>query len=460
MSLLILLLIMNLMSCWLYHWFHQPVLLFIWLLLCQFASYAWVARYRKPSFVQLLRDSLIGLLWLPFSGLIAFSLWRYSWQPPGQWLDQFNQQRWQLLPLLVLGYCGLVWLTSYLGHNTWKTRLTILAGWAARLVILALGLVACQILVSHLTTLPGQRLSARILWLFWLTGKYLLWLDLLLRLRQQRLQLPVKWLGLVVLLCLIGWPFSGQLYPEITTTPKIIAHRGADQTNIPNTIPAFKAILPEQPALAEIDLQLTGDQQFIVSHDADTARLTGKKQKIAKTSLAKLQRLTLKTAHRSVHYASFKAYLAIAQHAKQPLLVEIKPALSAQICQQFYQRYRLLLPAGTQFHSAHLQTVTRLQREVVQPVGYIMPFTATALPKTTADFYSLDWHLLNPLIIAQANQQGQPIYAWTVNQNWLFQAMRQFGVSGVITDRTAQMQRQAEQPASYTSGLILLLLNF
>lgn len=456
---LILLLTMNLISCWLYQWFKQSILLFIWLLLCLFASYAWVERRCKVSVGQLLWHSLRGLLWLPFSGLLAFSLWRYCWQPPSQWLDQFNQQRWQVLPLLLLAYCGLVWLAGHFSHNTWKESLLVLTGWVSRLVILAVSLLAFQVVITHLA-LPYQRLSARILWLFWLTGKYLLWLDLLLRLRQQRLQLSVKWWGLVLLLCFIGWSFSGQFFPRTSTTPQIIAHRGADQTSIPNTIPALKAVLPERPALAEIDLQLTSDQHFVVSHDADTRRLTGKKKIIANTSLATLQRLTLAHSHRSIHYATFGAYLAVAQHAAQPLLIEMKPALSTNICNQFRQHYQLLLPPGTQFHSARLQTVTRLQHETSQPVGYILPFTVTALPATTADFYSLDWHLLNPLVVAQAKKQGQLVYAWTVNQKWLFQALRQFGVAAVITDRTAQMQRQANQPATYTSGLMLLLLNF
>ena len=153
---LILLLTMNLISCWLYQWFKQPILLFIWLLLCLFASYAWVERRCKVSVGQLLWHSLRGLLWLPFSGLLAFSLWRYCWQPPSQWLDQFNQQRWQILPLLLLAYCGVVWLAGHFSHNTWKESLLVLTGWVSRLVILAVSLLAFQVVITHLA-LPYQR---------------------------------------------------------------------------------------------------------------------------------------------------------------------------------------------------------------------------------------------------------------------------------------------------------------
>ncbi|MCL5457437.1 hypothetical protein MK904_05085 [Loigolactobacillus coryniformis] len=456
---LIILLLLNVSSYWVYHNSGgNTLLLLVWLLLGLIASYAWVERTQALTWWQLLGHSLRGSLWLPFSGLLAFNFWRYSWQPPSGLLDQFLNHRWQILPLILVLYLSIIsfgvrhYFSKYLPHVT---------RWLGLLLLLAVSLLIVQWGSDQIGG-TFSRYSVRLLWLVWLNGKYLLWLDLLLRLRQQPMTLDYRWFGVGLLLVIIlAWPMSGQFFAKTATQPQIIAHRGVNGQGVQNTISALHSTVPAQPSLVEIDLRTTHDQQFIVSHDADTRRLTGQANNIAHTNLAHLQNLTLTENGQHAHYASFADYLQTAQKVKQPLLIELKASDHFQrMAREFVQQYHTKLPASAQFHSASLTLVNLLKQARFTPVGYILPFTQTGLPATHADFYSVDWRTLNPLIVAQARQQGKPLYVWTVDQVWALQAVRHLNTAVVITDQTSQVQQQLHQPAGYNGNLLLLLANF
>ncbi len=458
-ALLIVLLLLNLSSYWIYHKSGgNASILLLWLLFSLFISYAWVERTQALTWWQLIGHSLRGSLWLPFSGLLSFSFWRYSWQPPSLLLDYLINHRWQILPLLLLGYLGLVALTL---QGAVVGRLKVIGGWLLLLVLLAVILLLLQWGCDQLGD-PIKRNSARLFWLLWLNGKYLLWLGLLSHLRQQSLIVDYRWasVGLLVLV-IFAWPLSGAFIAKGATHPQIIAHRGVDGGGVPNTLSALKLTTPAQPSLVEIDLRLTQDQQFVVSHDADTHHLARQNQIIAQTTLAQLQQLTLTENGRQGHYASFSDYLQTAKQAQQPLLIELKAGAHFRtLTTKFVQQYRAKLPATTQFHSTNLATVNSLRQQGLAPVGYILPFTLTGLPATAANFYSVDWRTLNPLIVVQAQQKGKPLYIWTVDHNWVLQAVRHLKVDAVITDQTSKVQRQMQQAPGYVGNLILLLLNF
>ncbi|MFD0897717.1 glycerophosphodiester phosphodiesterase family protein [Loigolactobacillus binensis] len=454
------LLILNLSSYWLYRKSSGHAgLLLGWLLFTLFISYAWVERTQALTWWQLVGHSLRGGLWLPFSGLLSFSFWRYSWRPPQTLFDQVINHRWQILPVLLVlylvasGFCARP-------HFVWRLKLVF--GWCGALLLLAGGLLLLQWGCDHLAGI-NARFSARLFWLLWLNGKYVLWLGLLLRLRNQPVVIDYRWAGgsLLVLLAL-GWSFSGQFFAKTAMTPQIVAHRGVNgNTGVPNTLQALHQTVPARPAMVEIDLRLTGDQKFVVSHDATTGQLAATEQTVATTTLAQLQRLPLTKNGQTAHYASFTAYLKAAQQAHQPLLVELKakqdwPAVTTQ----FVQQYRGKLLPTTQFHCTSLAAVKLLRQHGLTPVGYILPFTVVGLPANQADFYSTDWRTLNPLIVAQARRQGKPLYVWTVEHNWALQAVRHLNAAKVITDHTSQVRRELQAKPQYLGNLLLLLLNF
>mgnify|MGYP003704864971 FL=1 len=79
--------------------------------------------------------------------------------------------------------------------------------------------------------------------------------------------------------------------PHIARMPAIIAHRGASHDAPENTLAAFHLGWAQGADAVELDIWQTGDGHILVTHDADTRRLTGVKLKVAKTPLKILRSL-------------------------------------------------------------------------------------------------------------------------------------------------------------------------
>jgi len=71
----------------------------------------------------------------------------------------------------------------------------------------------------------------------------------------------------------------------------IVAHRGASHDAPENTLPAFELAWHQGADAIEGDFHLTSDGEIVCIHDVDTLRVTGSKQIVKDTTLAKLQAL-------------------------------------------------------------------------------------------------------------------------------------------------------------------------
>lgn len=244
----------------------------------------------------------------------------------------------------------------------------------------------------------------------------------------------VQWLGLLGCLLL----FLGQLKSDETPhLLQVLAHRGVNQTNgVPNTLPALSKIKQQVKVdYAEIDLQITKDRQFVVSHDDNLAKLTGKQLKISQTTLKKLQAYSLNQGKNKAHLASFDAYLKLATGLNQRLLVELKPEANwnQQNIQLFLRKYQTrLLKNHALLHTADYQLLKKVKAKQLRvPIGYIEPFTIFKLNAPKADFYSLNANLLSNKL---ASQTKKPIFVWTVNRLTPTLSMAKLPIAGVITD--------------------------
>lgn len=112
--------------------------------------------------------------------------------------------------------------------------------------------------------------------------------------------------------------------------PTIIAHRGESNLAPENTMAAFDLAWQLGDQAIELDVHLTRDQKVIVSHDADTWRTTGQKQRliIHESAADELQQLDVGT-WKSAEFAGEKMPLLSQVLQKMPakkiVFVEIKP---------------------------------------------------------------------------------------------------------------------------------------
>src|SRR5689334_10364742 len=72
---------------------------------------------------------------------------------------------------------------------------------------------------------------------------------------------------------------------------RLYAHRGASAERPENTLPAFERAVECGVDALEMDVHLTSDGQFIVSHDETALRMTGARLRWNEISLADTQRL-------------------------------------------------------------------------------------------------------------------------------------------------------------------------
>ncbi len=77
------------------------------------------------------------------------------------------------------------------------------------------------------------------------------------------------------------------------TRPIIIAHRGAPNYFMENTIDAYEKAIQLGADMLEIDIHLTGDNKLIVIHDNDIRDLTGIRGSIKNMSWKKIQKIRL-----------------------------------------------------------------------------------------------------------------------------------------------------------------------
>ena len=69
--------------------------------------------------------------------------------------------------------------------------------------------------------------------------------------------------------------------------PKVIAHRGASQVALENTLPAFRKAHELGATWVEFDVMLTEDSVAIIHHDDTFLRILGVDKNVHQTSFAR-----------------------------------------------------------------------------------------------------------------------------------------------------------------------------
>lgn len=250
--------------------------------------------------------------------------------------------------------------------------------------------------------------------------------------------------------------------------PIVIAHRGVDGDNaLQNSISALKKTnRSAKPYYTEMDVQETKDQKFVVSHDSNLKKLTGKNLIAQKLTLKQATKLTAYESRHSEKLASFDKYLNEAHKIGQLLIVELKVSKydSKHMLDIFVNKYaQKLVSYGDVVHSLDYKTVYELKKKAPKlKVGYILPFNVLGVPKTVANFYSVEYSTLNDDFVTEAQRQHKKVYTWTVNRSPSMYGDLSMGVNGIITDNASKLNRTIKNYHSkktYLYKMLALMLN-
>ena len=230
----------------------------------------------------------------------------------------------------------------------------------------------------------------------------------------------------------------------------ITAHRAGAAFAPENTIAALVKAIEDRADWAEIDVQLTADQELVVMHDTDLARVGGGNKSVAKATLAEIQSLDVGSLF-AAQFAGERiprfSDLLVAAKDKIRLNVELKPHGAAdadELARRVVDEIRAVgMLAQCRICSqsyASLQLAKTLESKI--EVGFIV---ATAIGDSTqldVNFLMLSQSKVTRPTVERARSRGIEIHAWTVNDPATVLKLIDAGVANIITDDAVKIAEQ------------------
>ncbi|PWF99545.1 glycerophosphodiester phosphodiesterase [Levilactobacillus bambusae] len=272
---------------------------------------------------------------------------------------------------------------------------------------------------------------------------------------------PIPWFAGMLVLILMGLLAWDSLQPVQNFRPSLtISHRGVNKGNgVQNTIPALVKTAKLKPDRVELDVHETKDGQFVVLHDETLKHLAGKNVTPHQLTLRELQQITVRENGTQTHLTGFSAYLRVAEHLHQRLIVEIKstPEDSSNLVKHFDERYGArLVKDHSWVHAINYDVVTQLKKRDSQlKVGYITTLNFFSPDSVPADFYSFQRNTVGKQFVMAAHNQHVPAYIWTPDSRFDMIRMFAIGTDGQITNRVRRLQNVLNEPRSKFTWAIL-----
>ena len=151
--------------------------------------------------------------------------------------------------------------------------------------------------------------------------------------------------------------FDEYLKLHILKRPVFVAHRGAPQLDIENTLPAFEKAVEYGADVLETDIRETKDKQLILFHDPDIKRITSSKGLVSSFLLEELKDL--------LPVVTLDTFLTRFRQSPQLLLIEIKERHTVTEVIKLVEKYSMEHRVHIQsFDPESLQTVRSLNEEI------------------------------------------------------------------------------------------------
>ena len=224
-----------------------------------------------------------------------------------------------------------------------------------------------------------------------------------------------------------------------------IGHRGAAGVAPENTLAAFEKAVETGLDMAELDVQLTKDEQLVVVHDQDLSRVAGCSAEVKELTLKELKELEVGSWW-SEEYAGEQiptlAEVIEVVKGELKLNIELKPGLENQLL-VVEQVVNLL----QEKNFTHQVIVSSFDHALVRQVKGLNPDITTAvlmaacpirptevIKWANAEGIHLEQPVVNQEVVTKVKAANYFINVWTVNELEFINYLRQLGVTGIITD--------------------------
>jgi len=233
---------------------------------------------------------------------------------------------------------------------------------------------------------------------------------------------------------------------------KVIAHRGAGTITVENSAAALRRAIALGVDGVEVDIWPTRDEGFVVIHDADIARLTGRPGWTSYLTLAEIQALRIGGPIRrkllGERALSLRQAIQVVA-GRVELLLELKRTRHSAAAFQWVEERlaKVLREEGavdwTLVISFDHRSLLHL-RELDPGIRIGMLYAGEWLSlweeveRLSPRALLPHWAQTTPELVREAQGRGLEVYPWVVNQRDLMVQMNEMGVDGLITDRPVE----------------------
>ena len=246
---------------------------------------------------------------------------------------------------------------------------------------------------------------------------------------------------------------------KLPPPPWVVAHRGASGERLENTIESCRLAVEVGAPMLEVDVQLADDDELVVFHDQDLARLGGgDRRAVEQMSGAELATVDLSLVRDDSPdgeplrgRAPALAELLAALPPEHPIDVEIKRFranyswLARGVANALAERPNVLVSSFDWQALAYVRVL--LPHIPVAPIEGRRPEAVLDAAKKL-DAWSIHVHrrLANGELVAAARAAGRPLLVYTVNDAAEARELFAIGVAGVFSDYPARLLRELELP--------------
>ena len=231
--------------------------------------------------------------------------------------------------------------------------------------------------------------------------------------------------------------------------PLIISHRGDATHAAENTIFACENALKQGATALEIDIRDCGSGEIVVFHDFTIKRMYNKPGYVGRIPLSLLKTYPYVNSENRNQYINtldefldhFKKRVPINLDAKTIHFFDFK---FADKIISIIKNHDLFDIIWVSCFNPFLLQILKMKNKKIQ-TGYL--FRNMTWMNTTYDYlvWAEAWHphfnLVNEKLISKARKYNKKIYVWTVNEFSDIEAVKQFPVEGIITDRVERVKK-------------------
>jgi glycerophosphoryl diester phosphodiesterase len=232
---------------------------------------------------------------------------------------------------------------------------------------------------------------------------------------------------------------------------EIIGHRGASYDAPENTVASANLAWKLGADAVECDIYMSSDNKIIVSHDASTARTTGKKYTIKETLSDTLRKLDAGSA-KDIKYKGekipFLQEIIGTVPAGKELVIEIK--CGSEVLDELKKTVSVA-PGDRKFVfiGFDFKTISDTKKAFPGNACYWLCSNAELLQKNFSaakdaglDGVSLSYGIITEPVAKQAADLGLELYTWTVDDVTEAKRLIALGVKGITTNRPGWMREE------------------